>query len=942
MTYRKSCDIGSHMTENRDDSLPDVNRRTFMKGLAVTSAVGYGVPMAASRVRAETSGPYVLEQGGKTFEIQPLTHDGLTIEEFYDHRDGSAHTATGLESVDASQLFLWNGPDGLSLVTLHGSGTGGGEANFTFTGLPGESGTTVFTDDFEGGIGAWETATWGGYNGDVTADDGRMRLRVYRCHNAQATHDLGTHSGTLRVSFDWEVNADQWWEHTDWALETADGQEIPYTVVSGQDVPRPGYRGDRSGSVTVEAEVDGPVRVRFYIEPSSYCSNFDHADTYLWVDDVEVASVTGISGEWVVQDDPDAFDSPADPNPTWAWSSGETDGGAFQGGLQEAGEITIEPSFSGVGSWQVLTPQEVTKAGFKLHNSSSSSSRTTDWQEIEVDLSAFAGSEITIELDADGRHTYNYENTTSWIKAGYVRIDGILDENFEDLTGWECTNLDRSGNYNDTPTKGFCRAQDGSAYVQEETNRRRTLSRTVKLPADGTHTLRARVRGHISAAWSTASLSVTGPAGAADPERHALDPTQPATLRFGPSEGPDTSPIQEKLTRKNNLIDTIRANAGEVIGQNVATAQLETTADEFLSTIETTYEDADEATINQYDEALSRMLQVENITSSAVDSPKPVIRKTVKKGVAIAASLAISKGVDYAGSLLGGVQRLARWGKSLSGSPISQSNRIKRLLLGLDFLPYSLRNDAVDALITLENRIGKFLDSETNREQVYKLGKTAAGKGINAAAQEAAGILDDLTGIVDDVTDELVEILYEMYLFSDTLPQVELPVDVTWIDGVSQALQYSPSIDSANEKQVDDIRNAANASELTSADRQVRQNKAEAVASYIISVSDDAEGLLDTVEEEIEDQVSAAELFLIGGAGIFYGLDILAGGIAIGEVIALASVAGLLVTLSELLGAVALVLATAQALAGVLFFMFLNKVHAFGTFGIANYELIYG
>lgn len=34
--------------------------------------------------------------------------------------------------------------------------------------------------------------------------------------------------------------------------------------------------------------VDGPVTLQFLVKPSSFCENFDHANTYLWIDNVTV------------------------------------------------------------------------------------------------------------------------------------------------------------------------------------------------------------------------------------------------------------------------------------------------------------------------------------------------------------------------------------------------------------------------------------------------------------------------------------------------------------------------------------------------------------------------------------------------------------------------------------------------------------------------------
>lgn len=169
----------------------------------------------------------------------------------------------------------------------------------------------MFSDDFEDGdLSEWTTSTTS--NADVQLDGGRMRLRVYKCNTAIAERDLGTLDGTLTVSFDWENLAEQWYEGTDWQLLDGDGGAIEYELVEGTDVRSPGHRGNRSGTVTAEATVDGPVTLQFVVRPSSHCSNFDHANTYLWIDNVEVDASNVAVPTGLVWDVPIDWDSTVD------------------------------------------------------------------------------------------------------------------------------------------------------------------------------------------------------------------------------------------------------------------------------------------------------------------------------------------------------------------------------------------------------------------------------------------------------------------------------------------------------------------------------------------------------------------------------------------------------------------------------------------------------
>ena len=336
------------------------------------------------------------------------------------------------------------------------------------------------------------------------------------------------------------------------------------------------------------------------------------------------------------------------------------------------------------------------------------------------------------------------------------------------------------------------------------------------------------------------------------------------------------------------------------------------------------------------------MLHAENVTSAAVEEPKPVIRKTMEKGVATVLQVIVEKVIDLGAQAVGGIQSIRRWVDGLNKSPISQANRLKRMILGFDMLPYSLRNRAVDILIDMENRLGDLLEGGQTREDLIEMGKTAAGTGLSAAIDVGGDVVDDFLGVVDWAADELYELLYEMYLFSDTLPQVDYPVDVTWMEGVSQALQTSPSIDTACEKQMDQLHDAVEAGTLTSEDRQQREEFSEAAAGRIITASDNAEALLESFENEIQAPIEYAELAVIGAAGVAYALDILAGGVTLFEIPVLIAASGVLIKVAGILGAIILLLLAAQALFGVLFFMVTNKIHAMATYGLVNYEAVFG
>lgn len=84
---------------------------------------------------------YEVTQGDSTYDVEPLSNDEKTAEEFYNYgspANASANTPRDLEREDTTQLFLYDGPDGVSLFVIHDEPNtdSGGDVTLSFTGLP--------------------------------------------------------------------------------------------------------------------------------------------------------------------------------------------------------------------------------------------------------------------------------------------------------------------------------------------------------------------------------------------------------------------------------------------------------------------------------------------------------------------------------------------------------------------------------------------------------------------------------------------------------------------------------------------------------------------------------------------------------------------------------------------------------------------------------------
>jgi hypothetical protein len=82
----------------------------------------------------------------------------------------------------------------------------------------------------------------------------------------------------------------------------------------------------------------------------------------------------------------------------------------------------IDASWSNAKLELVIDNGSQARTVYSLNNGYSSGDRTEGWLTRSVDISQFAGENITISMQADGRWTYEWENTTSWIEVDYINI----------------------------------------------------------------------------------------------------------------------------------------------------------------------------------------------------------------------------------------------------------------------------------------------------------------------------------------------------------------------------------------------------------------------------------------------------------------------------------------------------------------------------------------
>lgn len=141
----------------RMELLEQVRRRSIVKGAgAVALASGVGAEfVGTSRGWENTS--VTVRQGGECVEVEPLVGQEDVVDLYGYTADLAAEAPrqsnlpSQLEEPGTSRLFFYDGPEGFSLVIVHGGDDDpGGAATFLVCGLPAPGGWVTLDDRYEG------------------------------------------------------------------------------------------------------------------------------------------------------------------------------------------------------------------------------------------------------------------------------------------------------------------------------------------------------------------------------------------------------------------------------------------------------------------------------------------------------------------------------------------------------------------------------------------------------------------------------------------------------------------------------------------------------------------------------------------------------------------------------------------------------------------------
>ena len=192
-------------------------------GLAVAGLGVASQPTAASTIALSSDSDFVVEQGDLCVPVVPISGDAPIEERYGWAVDGADFSSTGLVDLqrrDTSILFLYDGPEGLSLVLVHdkyGDGTNGGSVTFEFAGLPVDGEWAVQDDyyDEDSNYDQWTrngdeaTVDWtwsesrtdgGAFRG--VGSDSDLEIQIIPSFNAEATLYGEHYEGDVRFAED--------------------------------------------------------------------------------------------------------------------------------------------------------------------------------------------------------------------------------------------------------------------------------------------------------------------------------------------------------------------------------------------------------------------------------------------------------------------------------------------------------------------------------------------------------------------------------------------------------------------------------------------------------------------------------------------------------------------------------------------------------------------
>jgi len=228
---------------------PQTARVASLSLAVVLTTASFGVLLSGVPVAAANEGTASVVQDGDCREVTMYGDSTESISSYYDYRSHetedvglySSYGTRELQRTSESQIFVYNGSEGTSLVFIHdrlGDERGGGQINATMTGLPADGEWAVEDDDYPR------------RNDSFVRDGDRSDVEWYWRENRTdggAFRGLDADGITVEAEFSDEVRG--------WTARDADGDHVTLSMDSSVTV-RTGGCGRTPPSAALTASPD--------------------------------------------------------------------------------------------------------------------------------------------------------------------------------------------------------------------------------------------------------------------------------------------------------------------------------------------------------------------------------------------------------------------------------------------------------------------------------------------------------------------------------------------------------------------------------------------------------------------------------------------------------------------------------------------------------------
>lgn len=376
------------------------------------------------------------------------------------------------------------------------------------------------------------------------------------------------------------------------------------------------------------------------------------------------------------------------------------------------------------------------------------------------------------------------------------------------------------------------------------------------------------------------------------------------------------------VERKDELIDTIRANAGVILSDDAAQS-LDSRADDLLDDVEEAL--SGERSAPQYEEALSRMINSELVTESAVSIARDPARKL---GESITELLTLLAFAGIAKGIVRGAGRIGSIVASKFDDVMAQVRRGVSRLSGKPILPASARRRFDEIVSGVNQRVTNLLDDHQNKF-------TSAGEQIVSGSAKINEALEVLTGpVVETLSEikELTELAFTVLYYNQYLTQSQQTND-------DDEVTNPRGIDKSINQKTDDLAEAITSNDLDGEGKSDRERARRDQISEFEEVRDTFLSKMGIIDD-IQENGSLAVIVVAGASILFYMVSAVVSASGIGLVPA-GLVAGAASKLSTVASVISVFIITVTGFAVAIGFDFLQKRmqnHDRTVNHIVNYE----